>query len=92
MLLPTVLPAVNEIRADLDPRTYVNIEIGGRGGVDLLIMEEKHMLEVCISFLTMGVFWHWSPKKHQPSEFVFRRTRTRRQGIQVALAISLVRF
>ena len=32
MLLPTVLPAVVEIRADAVSRVYVNIEIGGDGG------------------------------------------------------------
>ena len=33
MLLPTVLPAVVEIRTDAVSRVYVNIDIGGKGGI-----------------------------------------------------------
>ena len=32
MLLPTVLPAVADLRADDVSRVYANIEIGGAGG------------------------------------------------------------
>ena len=39
MLLPTVLPAVVEIRADAVSRVYVNIEIGGKGGLSKLDIE-----------------------------------------------------
>ena len=38
MLLPVVPPALAEVRADAVSRVYVNIAIGGSGGIHLVIL------------------------------------------------------